>query len=61
MAVTLVIKTPSLKLSDLTYSCDATISVFQLKTYLENQYPSKPVILAVSCSNFTSCVACSRV
>ena len=41
--ISLVIKTPSLKLSDLTYSCESTSSVHQLKLFLENQYPSKPV------------------
>ncbi|KAI9564378.1 hypothetical protein GHT06_008117 [Daphnia sinensis] len=40
--VTLVIKTPSLKLSDVVYSCESTSSVNQLKIYLQNQYPSKP-------------------
>lgn len=41
-SVILIIKTPSLKLSDLTYCCDAGSSVYQLKLYLQNQYPSKP-------------------
>ncbi|XP_046643540.1 homocysteine-responsive endoplasmic reticulum-resident ubiquitin-like domain member 2 protein [Daphnia pulicaria] len=40
--VTLVIKTPSLKLSDVVYSGESTSSVNQLKIYLQNQYPSKP-------------------
>jgi len=42
MPVTLVVKTPHVKLPDLIFSCEATSNVFQLKTYLQDQYPSKP-------------------
>ena len=43
MPVTLVVKTPHVKLPDLIFSCEPTSNVFQLKTYLQDQYPSKPV------------------
>jgi len=42
MPVTLVIKTPHIKLPDRTFFCETTSDVFQLKTYLQDQYPTKP-------------------
>ena len=44
MAVTLVVKTSHIKLPDVTFSCETSWDVFQLKTYLQEQYPSKPVL-----------------
>jgi len=42
MQVTLVVKTPHVKLPDLIFSSEVTSDVFQLKTYLQDQYSSKP-------------------
>ena len=39
----LVVKTPNQKLEDHTFSFETSRTVLQLKTYLQQQYPSNPV------------------
>jgi len=42
MSVTLIIKTPNLKLPDQTFCCQPQWSVSELKRFLQQQYPTNP-------------------